>query len=70
MHRIVQTHLKKFLSEKGIEEKDLAKQFELFVNHCIVSRSFTGKFDVHDITTTDEDAGIDGIAIIADGGYN
>lgn len=67
MHRIVQTHLKKFLSEKGIEEKELTKQFELFVNHCVVSRFFTGKFDVQEITTTDEDAGIDGIAIIADG---
>lgn len=40
MHRIVETHLKKFLSEKGIEEKDLSKQFELFVNHCVVSRFF------------------------------
>jgi len=67
MHRIIKTHLNKFLSEKGIEEKDQSKQFELFVNHCVVSRFFSGKFDVRDITTTDEDAGIDGIAIIADG---
>lgn len=67
MHRIVKTHLKKFLENKGIEESNISKQFEFFVNYCIVSRFFSGKFDVSDITTSDEDAGIDGIAIIADG---
>ncbi|ABW30197.1 AIPR family protein [Acaryochloris marina] len=67
MHRIIKTHLKKFLETKGIEEPDISKQFEMFVNYCIVSRFFSGKFDVSDVTTTEEDAGIDGIAIIADG---
>lgn len=67
MHRIIKTHLNKFLSEKGIDESDISKQFEYFVNYCIVSRFFSGKFDVLDITTSDEDAGIDGIAVIADG---
>lgn len=67
MHRIVQTHLNKFLSEKEIAETNKSKQFEYFVNYCVTSRFFTGKFDVKDITTTDEDAGIDGIAIVADG---
>ena len=67
MHRIIKTHLNKFLSEKGIEEHDTSKQFEYFVNYCVVSRFFSGKFDVFDITTGDEDAGIDGIAVIADG---
>ncbi|MBO2566350.1 AIPR family protein [Shewanella algae] len=67
MHRIIKTHLNKFLSEKGIEEHDISKQFEYFVNYCVVSRFFSGKFDVFDITTSDEDAGIDGVAVIADG---
>ena len=67
MHRIIKTHLKKFLESKGIEESDVSKQFEMFVNYCVVSRFFSGNFDISDVTTTDEDAGIDGIAIIADG---
>lgn len=67
MHRIISTHLKKFISEKGINEKKESAQFELFVNHCIISRSYTGKFDVSDVSTSGDDAGIDGIAIIADG---
>jgi len=67
MHRIIKTHLKKFIADKGIVEANISKQFEMFVNYCLISRYFTGKFDVVDITTTDEDAGIDGIAIIADG---
>ncbi|AWL12133.1 hypothetical protein HMF8227_01660 [Saliniradius amylolyticus] len=67
MHRIIKTHLRKFLSEKGIEEADVSKQFEYFVNYCVISRFFSGKFDVYDVTTSDEDAGIDGVAVIADG---
>lgn len=67
MHRIIKTHLKKFLESKGIEEPDISKQFEMFVNYCIISRYFSGKFDVSDVTTSGDDAGIDGIAIIADG---
>lgn len=67
MHRIIKTHLNKFILDKGIEDITVSKQFEMFVNYCIVSRYFTGKFDVHDITTSDDDAGIDGVAIIADG---
>lgn len=67
MHRIIKTHLNKFISDKGIVEKNTSKEFEYFVNYCVVSRYFTGKFDIEDITTDDEDAGIDGIAIIADG---
>lgn len=67
MHRIIKTHLKKYLESKGIEETNIHKQFEMFVNYCVVSRFFAGKFEISDITTTDDDAGIDGIAIIADG---
>lgn len=67
MHRIIKTHLKKFLHSKGLEENNPSKQFELFSNYCIVSRFFSGKFDILDVTTSDEDAGIDGIAIVADG---
>ncbi|MCF6364152.1 MAG: hypothetical protein L3J88_12590 [Gammaproteobacteria bacterium] len=67
MHRIIKTHLKKFLHSKDLEENDPSRQFELFVNYCIVSRFFSGKFDILEVTTSDEDAGIDGVAIIADG---
>lgn len=67
MHRIISSHLKTFSKEHGIEFMDEAKRFEHFVNYCIASKYYSGRIDPTDITTSDEDPGIDGVIIIADG---
>lgn len=66
MHRIIQTHLKKFATEKELLDLNAEHQFEMFANHCLISRFYSGKFDIRDVTTDEDDAGIDGVAIIAD----
>ena len=67
MHRIVSSHLKTFSKEHEIESIDEPKRFEHFVNYCVASKYYSGRIDSSDITTSDDDLGIDGIIIIADG---
>jgi AIPR protein len=67
MHRIISSHLKTFSNEHEIESMEEQKRFEYFVNYCVASKFYSGRIDPSDITTSDDDAGIDGIIIIADG---
>ena len=67
MHRIISSHLKTFSKEHEIESIDESKRFEHFVNYCVASKYYSGRIDSSDITTSDDDMGIDGIIIIADG---
>jgi AIPR protein len=67
MHRIISSHLKTFSKEHEIEFMDEQKRFENFVNYCVASKYYSGRIDPSDITTSDVDAGIDGIIVIADG---
>lgn len=67
MHRIIKSNLKTFCEEHlistAIEE---TKQFECFVNYCIVRDAYGDDFDAWDITSEEDDAGIDGIAFLID----
>lgn len=67
MHRIIASHLKTFPKEHEIESSKETERFEHFVNYCIASKYYSGRIDTSDITTGEDDAGIDGIIIIADG---
>ncbi len=67
MHRIILSHLKIFSQEHEIEFMDEQKRFEHFVNYCIASKYYSGRIDPSDITTNEDDAGIDGVIIVADG---
>ncbi|MGC1246865.1 MAG: AIPR family protein [Spirulinaceae cyanobacterium] len=67
MHRIISSHLKTFSKEHEIESSKETERFEHFVNYCIASKYYSGRIDTSDITTGNDDAGIDGIIIIADG---
>ncbi len=67
MHRIISSHLKTFSKEHEIESMDEQKRFEHFVNYCVASKYYSGRIDTSEITTNDNDAGIDGIIVIADG---
>jgi len=67
MHRIISSHLKTFSKEYEIEFMDEQKRFEHFVNYCVASKFYSGRIGSSDLTTSDDDAGIDGVIIIADG---
>ncbi len=66
MHKIIKSHLRRFVSEHSLSACSEDKQFEHFVNYSIVSRYYPAKFDVQLITTGDDDTGIDGIAVLID----
>ncbi len=68
MHGIIPSHLKTFSQEHEIEFMNEQKRLEHFVNYCVASKYYSGRIDSSDITTSDDDeAGIDGVIIIADG---
>lgn len=67
MNRIIKGNLQTFCEEKSIPEGEKeTKKFEFFVNYCIVHEVFSENFDVWDITTLEDDQGIDGIAFLID----
>ncbi|MEG4406899.1 AIPR family protein [Microcoleus sp. MON2_D5] len=67
MHKIVSSHLKRFVLEQSFDELDESKQFERFSNFCIVYKFYPTRFDISAITSEDDDCGIDGISFIVDG---
>ena len=57
-----------FASAKGLSERNLSKQFEYFSSNLVVSRYFSGEYDLDDIIIgAGGDTGIDSIAIIVNG---
>jgi len=66
MHIILKKYVEQLSNSFEIEETE-DKLFEIFCNYCVVSKSFLGRFDPRNITTADDDASIDGIAILIDG---
>jgi hypothetical protein len=65
MHIILKKYVEQLSNSFEIEETE-DKLFETFCNYCVVSKSFLGRFDPRNITTADDDASIDGIAILID----
>lgn len=66
MHRITKTHLDSFVTSHGFEQLEEARQFELFVNYSILAARLANTYEIDDVTSTEEDDGIDGVAIIID----
>jgi hypothetical protein len=66
MDKITNAYLNDFQKEYSYStEIEKSKLFEYFVNHCIVSRLYSERFDVDDISVGGGgDMGFDGIAII------
>ena len=67
MHKIIKSHLDKFVQEHSLEGFDESKQFEIFSNFCILHKFYTGRFDLNAVTSEEDDCGIDGIGFIIDG---
>lgn len=64
MHRIVKSHVTSFAQEHGYESDDEAELFEKFSNYCFLQPKVAGKLDLDDVTTGEDDDGIDGIALL------
>ncbi|WP_288446826.1 AIPR family protein [uncultured Serratia sp.] len=67
MHAILSQYVSDLAAEFEIQEKEESKLFEYFCNYVITSKHFLGRFNPVDITTQEDDASLDGIAIIIDG---
>ena len=66
MHRIIKSHLENFSNSFGISDLEEAEQFEYFVNYSILTPKISTTFELGDVTTSDSDDGIDGVAVIVD----
>lgn len=66
MHRITKTHLESFVKSHGFEQLDESKQFELFVNYSVLAGRLVNTYELDDVTSSETDDGIDGVAIIID----
>jgi len=66
MHRITKAHLESFTESNGLDQLDESIQFEMFVNHAVVSPRIGNDFDLGDITTSKGDDGTDGLAVLID----
>lgn len=69
MHTVIRGLVESFSKNFSLDQSyDLAKQFEFFVNYLLVAPKTS---DIHlqpvEITTGDDDASLDGIAILIDG---
>ncbi|WP_053981980.1 AIPR family protein [Marinagarivorans algicola] len=67
MHIILKGQVDELAKEYEFESAKESKQFEYFCNFCVTSKHYLGRFDPVDITTNEDDASLDGIAIVIDG---
>ncbi|HFG2205659.1 TPA: abortive phage infection protein, partial [Vibrio cholerae] len=68
MHIILENQVNELSDEyelNNVTRKD--KLFEYFCNFCVTSKHFLGRFNPIDVTTDEDDASIDGLAIVIDG---
>lgn len=67
MHIILKSHVEELSTDFEYRESPLSKQFEYFCNYCLVSKHYYGRFSPTAVTTDEDDASLDGIAVIVDG---
>ena len=67
MHIILKNHVEDLARDFEYEGLPSSKQFERFCNYCVVSKSFFGRFSPAVVTTDEDDASLDGLAIVVDG---
>ncbi|MBG0785559.1 MAG: AIPR family protein [Anaerolineaceae bacterium] len=68
MDRITNKYVTDFLASNEIESRGIEKDFEFYVNYCLISDYTDQTFDVENITVgSGNDTGIDGISIIING---
>ena len=67
MHIILKNHVEELARDFEYEDLPVSRKFERFCNYCVVSKGFFGRFSPAVVTTEEDDASIDGLAIIVDG---
>ncbi len=68
MDRIINSLVKDLLETQEIPPDREDKDFERFVNYCVISKEYNKSFDLEDTLTGEgDDTGIDGISIIVNG---
>ena len=67
MNIILRNHVEELARDFEYENLDDSKKFERFCNYTVVSKKYFGRFSPAVVTTEEDDASIDGIAIIIDG---
>lgn len=67
MHPVIKSHLNSFVSEHGLSTLSEPKQFEAFVNYCVLSQFYLGQIDPSQHIYSGDDPGIDGILFVLDG---
>jgi hypothetical protein len=67
MHIILKNHVDELARDFEYSDLPVCKQFERFCNYCVVSKHFFGRFSPAVVTTEEDDASIDGLAVIVDG---
>lgn len=67
MHIILKSHVEELAADFECDASPLAKKFEYFCNYCVVSKHYFGRFNPNVVTTEEDDASLDGIAVIVDG---
>lgn len=66
MDRITKGYMNNFAASQELTGQNESELFELFACYCVLSKEYPEHFDISDIVTGGgSDAGIDGIAIIA-----
>jgi hypothetical protein len=66
MHRIIKAHLDGFVKSYALEAEDEASQSEKFVNFSVIAAETPSSLEIDDVTTSNADDGIDGVAVIID----
>jgi len=66
MDRIINSHFNSFVHSFGLNDYTETKQFEFFANYCIASKYSFSKVEPENITSDEDDAGIDGIIFFLD----
>lgn len=64
MHRVLKSHLDSFAKDSGVESESLSSQFEKFCNVALIQPRVSSKIDLDDVTTGEDDDGIDGVAVV------
>ena len=68
MDRITRKLIEELIASYELISRGIAKDFELYVNHCIVSDYVDGLFDIENVTVGNgNDTCLDGLAIIVNG---
>lgn len=67
MHIILKSHVEELAADFESEASLLPKKFEYFCNYCVVSKHYFGRFSPAVVTTDEDDASLDGIAVVVDG---